>query len=74
MTDRQSSVSSTGKSVNSAENILSIHAENNSVPLYRYIGAVFLLILVLCVMGNMLIYMKSSLSWDKASQKSNPIS
>jgi len=74
MADRQSSVTSTEKSVNSAVTILSIFAENNSVPLYRYIGAVFLLILALCLMGNMLIYMKPSLSWDGASKEGNPIS
>lgn len=70
--DQESSASST-KGISSAVNVLSVFSENNTVPIYKYIVATFLVVILLCMSINISFFMVKSLQWDNTTQLHNPI-
>ena len=71
--DQQSSMASTKKTVSSAADILSSFSHNSNVPLYRWLGACFLLTMLVCLGVSVGVSLYPSLAWNNSEFKNNPI-
>lgn len=63
--DQESSTSSS-KGINSAVNIITSFSQNSTVPVYNYIIATFLIVILLCAAVNVSFYLVPNLGWDNS--------
>jgi hypothetical protein len=70
-TDAESTAST--KSSTFALKVLSVFAENNSVPVYRYIQVVFFVVIACCLGANLSNFLVADLEWDNTGRQKNPI-